>query len=215
MNKKPSEYATLSKEIQIAFTSFSVFDLVHIVCAAILMVLAYATNPIDQMEAAECGVELVFAVLLISYTIGMVRRHKEVMVVRRFFSFAWLIVACACFCPLTFHLPEIIEGSRGAGIEQTVFMNLTISGMVAGLLAVVCFIITLMVEEKPNRWRVLMLIGIILVAIMAILCLVSTFFEGYTAFALIVRVVKYLAPAPPCIAGIFRLTKPSETTELF
>ena len=210
--KEPTK---LSTEIRIAFASFSLFDIIHIVCAIILMFYAYSTSPIKEMDAAECGVELVFSVLLVSYTVGMVRRHKEVMVFRRFFSYAWLILSCACFCPLTFHLPEIVEGAWGESANTAVAMNLTVSGMIVGFFAVALFALSLLFESNPKAWRWLMVVAVSLMLVMSILCLVSVFFEGGTADLLTIRVIKHVAPFFPCVMAFIRLSNGSQKTELY
>ena len=216
--KRHESYSSLKEEASIAFIGFSIFDILHIVAATVVLVFAYTQRPIREMDAACSSVELCFAALLILFVVTLAKRQDDPAKLRNSFTFCCIVVALAVFVPASFWLPELIHGDWGVSEEVPMLIMVTLNASLS-LVAAFLFAVAQIVDERTedgSKWRKLLFAGNILFILSAVSGVVTVLIERkYPAWVMAFDCIGQLAPLFPGILVFWRLSRRSTSTDLY
>ena len=181
--------------------AFALFDIIHLVCATVLLVLAFVDRPIEVIDATECFAEIVFAILLMSFIHAMQHHHKYLDHPQVTFTLGCLTASASLFVPLTLVLPVLVESDWAIKDDIPLLVLMSI----ALFFAFVCFLsffLALHSSGKRKLWATFIIIGLLSMVAIAPVEFALDFVEGNTGATLVFRLIKALAPvafAPACI----------------
>ncbi len=207
---KPTGKKIYLRQFLIAFASF---DIIHLVCATVLLVFAYTAKPIETGEAAECFVEIVFALLLISFISAMSNHHKYVDRPQITFTLGCLTASASLFVPLSIEMPLIIEGDwKGDAVTVLVLLAICIA---LSFLAFTLFFISLRFVGRKRIW-----IGLVIAALLCMSALAPVEFalemqSGVKGPELVFHLIKTLAPLVFAPTGILLVARPESRNDFF
>ena len=184
---------------------FAIFDIIHLVCAIVLIVFAYAEKPIADMEAAECFVEIVFSILLMCFINAMQHHHKSVDHPRVTYTLGYLTASASLFVPLSFSLPEIIEGDWTG--SYSVALSLVLACIVIAFLCFFCFFLALLSSRRPKVWGLCVLLGLCMMICLVPVEIASEFYTKESTVTFIFHVIKAFAPLSFAPLGIILVAK--------
>lgn len=179
---------------------FAAFDIWHILTSLALLIYAYVTRPIDALLAAECGVEIVFALLLILFITTLVRHNDHGISFPMAYGFAWLVAVASLFVPLSFSIPEIIVSDWPE--EEVVGLVLTIVSIVLSFLCFVLVFLALPTNHRIIRWRRLITAAVVLIIVLVPVLIVHEFFVERSMFERVVSAIADVAPLIPAISAL-------------
>ena len=183
------------------FIGFTIFDIIHIVCALALLIKVYASGSRDQLLAAECSVEIVFALLLVAFIDALAKHDTNVKVFRALYTFAWLTAVASLFLPMSFAIPRLVYFDSTDPVELAEFASDVIA-MILTLSAFLLMLITMTGWKKATTWKKLMRVALILVICVSVAEFAMEFVGGHDTFNLIVECISDLAPMIPAIIGL-------------
>lgn len=216
--KKNETPDSLHKEASIGFLGFSIFDFIHLVTATFALVYAYCQRPILEMDAACSSVEICFAFLLITFVLTMVKKTHQAASLRRYFGFCCVVASLAVFVPSTFWIPETVNGDWG--IQESIpVLVLTILNCAFSFVAVIGFAVAQMVDERTTgglSWRKIAFVANIFFILGGATGVVCAALEN--KFPLWLTMIECIGRAAPLFPGVlifWRLSRPSEATDLY
>ncbi len=180
---------------------FAGFDIIHLVCAVTLLIFAYAKKPIEDMEAAECMVEIVFSILLMCFINAMQHHHKKVDLPQVTYTLGYLTASASLFVPLSFSLPEIIEGDWDG--SRPIALTLVGICFIIALLCFLSFFFALIFSGKAKVWRVFVIFGLCMMIALVPVQFASYFYRGHEAILLVFHGIKSFAPLCFAPLGIY------------
>ncbi len=181
-----------------AFIGFTLFDAIHIICAVILMIHAYSTNPINSLLAAESGVEIVFSLLLVVLIACLAEHNEHHEYFHAMYTFAWLVAIASLLIPSTFSIPEIVAFDW-TNRDESVLVTIAILVIILYLVIFVLLALTTFTSRKVRRWNHLIHISLILVLVTAVLKITFEIIFPIDNFETIVTIIKDLAPVAPVV----------------
>ena len=218
--KDQPNVATLEKEARIAFIGFSLFDVIHLTVAMIVLIYSYSQRPVLETGAFVSSVELCFVVLLSMFDISMIKRsnQKHAHMVRRNFGYCCLLASMAIFVPSTFLIPEIVHGDWSTREE----LPLLILGIVHGVLsflAMFFFAFAQLHDDKADgklSWRTLARIGNVFFILAGFSGIALTIVEAaYPDWLLVFDTIGQGAPLIPGALIFWRLRRHADYTDLY
>ncbi len=181
--------------------AFAAFDIIHLLCAIVLIVIAYTSRPISAMEAAECMVEIVLSILLICFINAMQHHHKYLDHPQITYTLGYLTASASLFVPLSFSLPEVIEGDWTGSYVTA--MILVVSCLIIAFLAFLSFFLSLISVHSGNIWRLLVIIGLCMMIILVPVQFAMEFFIQESPVVLTFHLLKAFAPMVFAPLGIY------------
>lgn len=216
--KRHESFSSLKKEASIAFIGFSIFDILHILAATVILVFAYSQRPVREMDAACSSVELCFAALLILFVVTLAKRQDDPAKLRNSFTFCCIVAALAVFVPASFWLPELVHGDWMASEEVPILIMVMVNATLT-LTAAVLFAIAQIVDENTQggaQWRKLLFAGNILFILSAVTGVVTVILERkYPVWIMVFDCIGQAAPLFPGILIFWRLSRSSTSTDLY
>lgn len=184
------------------YIGFTIFDVLHIVCAIVLLVFAVQKSPINEMEAAECNVEIIMSLLLIAFIASLAKFQANKELFHASYTFAWLCALASIMIPLSFSIPEIIYATW-EGHKEIAATLVLIFALVLSFVAFAIFLVSLFFKKKPRYWNDVVHVALILVLVLSTLCVVEDFLlEERTPVERVFCCIKDLAPVVPAVLGL-------------
>ncbi len=183
-----------------AYIGFTIFDIIHVICSVTMLVIACIRTPIDELVVAECNVEIIFALLLVTFITALAKPDKHHESFHGLYTFAWLVALASIFTPASFMIPYIIVMSW-SGIEAVsiAFEGLSILLCFASALAM---FLAIRFSTNSVHWKKAIRIGLILTLIFTTVAFVTVFLVRKEPWEIAIEGVKSLAPLPPAILGL-------------
>jgi hypothetical protein len=209
------------------FLGFTIFDLTHITVSVILFLdeirrykvgeLAPADLP---MDFADFSVEIVCAILLIVFVVLFAEKQSDRVLVRRNYTFAWLVASMSIFIPETFNICYLYVTKELADMSELskIFNQIV---LFTSCFSFFSFLIALFFSGKGQKWRLSLAIGIAFVVLTSLVNAVSFSIEAASAASgfiwedvpeLLVLVIP-LVPSGFGLASIKNINKADSITE--
>lgn len=185
-----------------SFLGFSIYDLVHLVCSSILLGFAYAHKEGDWfIEVAKSSAEIAFSLLLVAFTISMVRQRGEGEdgSVDKAYHFAWLTATAGQSLSASCLIPYLLVSSASEEIKDVEFTCFT-SSIVLVIAAFICFFVALMLARKTKAKHVMSIIGMALIFLSIPLFVTGDCFYNHGPVERVLEIIIDIAPIF-CIAG--------------
>ena len=190
-----------------AFIGFTIFDVIHIVCAVILMVRAYQDSPIDAMLAAECGTEIVFSILLVAFIASLAEHNRHHETFHALYTVAWLVAVASLLVPISFLIPEFFTFTPTNGIEVALLV-LELASLLLFFASMVLLFIAAMKPNKIVMWNRLIHWALIITMVGTAAQIVIDCLHPENALILVLDIIKDCAPLVPGILGFTLWTNP-------
>ena len=203
----------LHRYIQFFLTGFAVFDIIHLVCAITLLIIAYAERPINAMEGAECLVEIVFSILLICFINAMQHHHKYLEHPQMTYTLGYLTASASLFVPLSFSLPEIIEGEWSGSFQ--IAASLITACIAIAFLCFLFFFLALVFSRNPGLWRAFVIAGLCAMIVLVPIQFAMEFYTKEQAVILTFHLIKSVAPLAFAPLGISLVAHKESRTVFF
>ena len=172
--------------------AFAAFDFIHLSCAIVLLVFAYLAKPIEMADAGICVVEIIFALLLISFVRAMSHHHKFVDCPSIIFTLGCMTASGSLLIPLGIEFPMIIEGDwNGPAVETLALLMIC---TICATLAFACFFFAVVFSEKKRIWMTLIAVALFSMIALAPAQFVLELKSNYSVVEIIFRCIKSLAP---------------------
>ena len=193
--------------------SFALFDIIHLVCATALVIIAFNERPIDIVDAGEAFIEIVFALLLISFINAMQHHHRSIDHPQVTFTLGCLTASASLFVPLTLFIPEVVDADWSVPHPWLlVMMTVTIS---LSALCFALFFIALRFSKKPRAWRIFIVLGLAVMVSLGPIEFAFDFYNGATGMVLVFRAIKSIAPIVFAPTGILLVLRRKSSESLF
>lgn len=183
------------------FIGFSIFDFLHLTSAIAILVMALTKQPIDEIEAAQCNVEIVFSFLLIAFIASLAKFQANKELFHASYTFAWLCALASILIPLSFSIPEIIY-AEWQGHQEIAAIVVLILALALSFVVFAMFMFSLVVRKHFTQWNSVIHVALILILILSGLCLAEDILLSHSPWQLVFEVVKDLAPCVPAVLGI-------------
>ena len=184
-----------------AFLGFTIFDIVHILCAVALLIFAFVYKPVDAVKVAESCTEIVMSLLLIAFIDALAKHDEYSKGFKRIYTFAWLVLVASLLIPATFMIPEFFEG-QWPEPEVARYLTLLIIRLVLILSVFVVLMLTIFDHLHKIGWLRIMHIAMVLTILYSAFSLTIAFFTIENVAEGIVEFIKETAPLVPSIIGL-------------
>lgn len=198
MEHETDELQRHPKRIHIGF---AIFDAVHIVCAIVLLILAFEEPMLNSLAIAECNVEIGFSLLLIVFIASLVEHTTNKAMFRSAYNFAWLTAMGSVMIPLSFSLPVIVT-SAWSTTREVITLTLDVAAMLICFLSFLMFLFSIINSHNIRRWRLAISFAMFASFPLAAICFAEDLMLDYTPAALAFELIKDLAPLAPAILGL-------------
>ena len=157
-----------------------------------LAIIAFTERPVDIIDAGEAFIEIVFALLLISFINAMQHHHRSIDHPQITFTLGCLTASASLFVPLTLFIPEVVDADWSVPHPWLlVMMVVTIS---LSAISFALFFIALRFAKKPRAWRIFIVLGLAVMVSLGPIEFAFDFYNGATGMVLVFRAIKSIAP---------------------
>ena len=194
--EKPFDFkgakANLSREEYFELFGFTIFDIIHIAMAVVIIILACVTKGEGYLD--EIGTEmlsLIFAIILIGFVDEMAEKEENGHG-NRYFTFAWLVCSGALLAPEAFRFPLQVAGpfDENSAVYFVKF-GFTCLGMFF-------FLFSLFTKKHSDAWFLFIVLGVLCIGASIPFSIWSLWIEEEPMIAG-VETVSSLAPIAPIV----------------
>lgn len=182
---------------EICAAGFSLFDIFHIVFAAVFISMASINREGDYLtEISFESIELIFACLLIAFISSLAENAEWYKEENRHYTYAWLV------CSASLLTPEVIDVPRILSEELTGHAPYTLTAFFLVLAAFVLLLTSLHVKKSSKAWPVLNYSVFVLIFLSVVFKIISYVLKEEGAER-VLECIAALAPLFPIASSIY------------
>lgn len=188
------------KQNKFNFFGFAIFDIIHLIVAALELIHLFRHEPESSLRIAECFVEIVLSFVLVGYVHALAESRDSEQSAAKYFNYAWLLASSSLLIPTLFNIPGFI----GAPLDARKVLGIALVAMEITMF--LNFFIALSSPKHITLWKLSHYIGMGLFALSGFLeiadyFLIARLYDGMNIFYATAATLKNIAPLILAVFG--------------